>query len=602
MGACLLLLAVLCTVGCRDRFECGILLDGTPTRCTGATEVCLCSERRCAETAPETCPISGYQYVFSERKNEECVPPEVLAGPVISGNVAGNAALCPDQASIPPRCGVRISGQVATCPGNQTCLCSLNLCASFERTEGCETGWRRAVDGTCLDIAQVDVNIRPGDSGLCPGADAPAPRVACGRPNLVGLIEDCPDDQTCICGTNRCAIADAAACPDTRFRYAPDAPDDPAECVPVDDANGERVEAGACADFRPDRIACGTEAAGPDCPDANQRCVCATGFCAEPVAAEMCPDTQLAYVGAGECVTATEQPTAIDDGLCAPQCGVLASDGRIVQCPFGTCVCGETAGQCTVDDATCPTGAAFVADNQCLTYTATAVAQVLSSGGLCPAVPEDRVCGVGTEDGRLAQCAADEACLCEGGVGRCARAEATCPNGRAFMPTNRCAPADGDGLTTVRGLLCEGAATPPPVTCGDLDPSGRVRACLPDEQCICRPTGGMCATAEPTCPFGFANANDGTCIALSTTDFTRPVGADALCPPRPPAALSCGLDAANECPGDLQCGCRGDATGVCVLAQAACPSGLAEAETLRCARIDENLQVINNGACAPGGQ
>ncbi len=599
LGWCVLLVALLIlSTGCRDRFECGILLDGTPTVCSGATEVCLCGERRCAETAPEQCPESGYAYVFPEKK-DECVPPEQLLEPVISSNVAGTAALCPDQAPIPPRCGLRVSGQVTTCPGNLTCLCDLNLCASFERTDDCTTGWRRAVDGQCLDITSVDVNIRPGDSGLCPGALAPAPRIACGRPNLVGLIEDCPEDQTCICGTNRCAIADSNACPDTRFRYAPDSPDDPAECVAANDAAGERVEAGACSDFRASRIACGTSTTGPDCPDDGQRCVCDTGFCAESATDGACGTTGLQYVGSGECISETELATTIDEGLCAPDCGVLADDGRIVQCPFGDCICGDMSGQCAVNDASCPTGSAFVANDRCVTYTATVTNQLLVSGQVCPASPVDNLCGVPGPDGRLLTCAPSEACLCQTGEGRCARPETTCPNGRAFVPTNRCAPADGGDVTSSNGLLCPGAPQPPAVTCGELDSTGRIRACQGDEQCICRPAGGACATPEPTCPFGLANANDGTCVSLSSTDFTRPVAGDALCPPLSPAPIACGLDAETEC-GGLQCGCRTDGSGICVLPQASCPLGIAEAETLRCIRLDENLTPIDSGACAPG--
>ena len=587
--------------GCRDRFECGILLDGTATRCTGATEICLCGERRCAETDPDRCPESGYAYVFPEN-GERCVPEASLNEPVISGSVAGEAALCPDQASIPPRCGLLVSGQVATCPGNQTCLCDVNLCANFERTEDCPTGWRRAVDGTCLDLSTINPNLRPGDNGLCPGALTPAPRVSCGRPNEVGLVEDCPEDQTCICSTNRCAIADATACPDTRFRYAPDAADDPAECVSVDDASGERVTAGACADFRPSPIACGSAAApgGPDCPEADQSCICSAGLCAEISPVEACP-TGLRFVGSGDCVNPADQPTAIDDGLCAPDCGVLGGDGRIVQCPFGACICSADAGRCSLADPTCPTGLAFVENNQCVMYSAETINQTLASGALCPANPVDAPCGVSAADGRLARCGPDETCVCDGSVGRCARLEPTCPAGRAFMPTNRCAPADGGAITTVNGVLCPGATPSPPVTCGTLDASGRVQGCQAGEQCICRPDGGACAVAEPACPFGLANAHDGTCVTLSETAFTRPVAADALCPPRAPTPIACGQSAQTECAGVLQCGCRADGTGVCVVEQASCVSGLAEAETLRCVPLSENLQPIETGICPPGG-
>ena len=527
------------------------------------------------------------------------MPPTAFESPVVSGNVTGPAALCPDQASIPPTCGVQVSGQVASCAGNQTCLCDLNLCATFERTDDCPTGWRRAVDGACLDLTDVNPNLRPSSDGLCPGARLPSPQIQCGRPNQVGLIEDCPEDQTCICGTNRCAIADATACPATRFRYAPEAPGADAECVAVDDANGERIIEGACTEFRPAPIACGTEETGPDCPDPNQRCVCATGLCAEAAPAPTCAQTGLRYVGSGECVAENQQPTVIDDGLCAPACGVAAADGRIVQCPFGNCICTDAGGRCAVTDATCPTTTAFVDTNICLAYTASAAAQTLTTGAVCPAVFEDRACGGPSSDGRLARCAAGETCVCEGGVGRCARAEATCPAGRAFAPTNRCAPGDGGAITSVVGLLCPGATAAPPLSCGELDGTGRIRTCRPDEQCICRAGGGTCAAAEPACPFGFANANDGACVALSDTDFTRPVAADALCPPLAPTPIACGVAAETECAGELRCGCSGSQTGVCVIEQAACPSGLAEAATLRCIRLDENLQVIETGACTP---
>lgn len=604
LGVCLLLCLVVLSVGCRDRFECGIRIDGTVTRCTGNTEVCLCSQNRCARTDPEACPDSGYAYVFPEGNDEKCVPEEILEAPVIASEVVGDSALCPNQSAIPPRCGLRVSGEVAACPGNQTCLCDLNLCASFERTEDCPEGWRRAVDGVCLDVTTFNPNIRVGTDGLCPGATAPGPRISCGRPNEIGLVEECPDDQVCICGTNRCAIADAAACPATRFRYAPDAADDPAECVAVEDAEGERVDSGACADFRPARIPCGTATGttSPDCPDPAQRCVCASGFCAEdPDEGQNCT-TGLRFVGSGECVDDAELATTIDAGLCAPGCGVLGDDGRIVQCPFGSCVCGLGRGQCAVPDATCPTGSAFVETDSCVTYTAATPAQTLVSG-VCPANPVDEPCGVVDADGRLTRCPdAGEMCVCQNGDGRCARVEMTCPNDRAFVPTNRCAPADSAEVTTVVGVLCPGVPMPPGITCGELDGSGRIRTCAAEEQCICRPSGGTCAQTESACPFGLSNSNDGTCVALSTTDYTRPVSGDALCPPFAPTPVSCGVSIESECGAEPQCGCRTDGTGVCVVVQGACASGLAEAETLRCIRLDENLDVRSAGACpAPGG-
>ena len=591
------------TTGCRDRFECGVLIDGEVTRCTGATEICLCGVRRCAETAPNACPESGYAFVFKDDTDapDGCVPETELSGPVISGNVTGTGALCPDQAPIPPSCGVRVSGQVAACPGNQTCLCDLNLCASFERTDDCPTGWRRAVDGSCLDLTDVNTNLRPDSDGLCLGARTPGPRIICGRPNELGVVEECPDDQTCICSTNRCAIADSTACPDTRFRYAPDAAGDAAECVAVADASGERVTDGACTDFRPSPIACGTEATGPDCPDPSQQCVCGTGLCAEAAPASTCAPTGLRYVGSGECVEAADQPTVIEDGLCSPACGSLAGDGRITQCPFGTCICGESGGECSFTDATCPTGIAFVADNRCVAYSATTPAQPLAAGELCPAAPVDRPCGVGGAEGRLGRCDAGQTCVCEGGAGRCARVEATCPDGRAFVPTNRCAPPDAGPVSTVNGVLCPGAPAPPAITCGALDDAGRVQGCATGEQCICRPSGGTCAAPEPACPFGLSNANDGACVALSEATYTRPVAADALCPPLSPTPLVCGQAAQTECAGELRCGCSAPNTGVCVLEQVACPSGLAEANTLRCIGLSENLQVIDSGACTAGG-
>ncbi len=599
--ACALIAAVLSMAGCRDRFECGILIDGTVTRCTGATEICLCSERRCAETAPNTCPASGYAYVFQEGNEDECVPPDALDGPVITANVTGAAALCPDQVSIPPSCGVRVSGQVAACPGNQTCLCDLNLCVSFERTDDCPTGWRRAVDATCLDVTAVDTDQRPADDGLCAGARTPGPRVNCGRPNDVGAIEDCPDDQTCICSTHRCAIADATACPETRFRYAPDAEGSPVQCVPVDDSNGERVTAGACTDFRPSPIPCGADDGdGPDCPDPSQQCVCGTGLCAETAPASTCAPTGLRYVGSQECVEAADQPTIIEDGLCAPACGRLAGDGRIVQCPFGACACTDDGGRCTVADPSCPTGNAFVSDDRCVTFNATDAVQTIAAGELCPATFEDRACGGPGPDGRLARCGPDETCVCEAGTGRCARPEPTCPDGRAYVPTARCAARDGNGVTSVSGLLCPGATAAPPVACGALDGAGRIRSCAPAEQCICRSDGGTCAVAEPACPFGLSAANDGTCVALSESTFTRPVAGDALCPPVPPTPIACGQAAQTECAGELRCGCSG-ATGVCVIEQPACASGFAEANTLRCIAASENRRIIDSGACATGG-
>ena len=601
-GAFVLCALVLFSVGCRDRFECGIRLDGNVTRCTGNTQVCMCSERRCAEADPDACPESGYAYVFPEGDRNRCVPPDRLQAPVIAGNVSGDAALCPDQASIPPRCGLRVSGQVATCPGNQTCLCEVNLCATFERTDDCPTGWRRAVDGTCLDLTDIDPNVRVDNEGLCPGARAPDPRITCGRPNSLGVIENCPDDQTCICGTNRCAIADSAACPATRFRYAPDSVDAPAECVALPDSEGERVEAGACADFRPARIPCGTAAEGPDCPDANQRCVCATGFCAEAAAMGTCTETGLQYVGSAECLEPAEQATAIADGLCAPACGALGTDGRIVRCPFGTCICGAGTGQCAVADATCPTGSAFVANNACVTYTATTPAQPLAEGGLCPATPTDDACGRAGADGRLQTCGDNQVCVCQGGDGRCAQTEPTCPDRRAFVPTNRCAPADGGEVVSVDGLLCPGTPAPTAIPCGVLDESGRVRACQDGEQCVCRPAAGACARPESACPFGLAEAHSGACVSLSSTEYTRSVAADALCPPVAPTAVACSTAIATECAGS-PCGCAPDGSGVCVQTQSACPSGFAETATLRCIRLDENREIVNTGSCpvSPGG-
>ncbi|MEM7674910.1 MAG: hypothetical protein AAF449_02795 [Myxococcota bacterium] len=599
-----LFIIVIMTAGCRDRFECGVLLDGTATRCTGATEVCLCSERRCAKTAAEACPQSGYAYVFPEGDSNRCVPIDVLNGPVVSGNVTGNAALCPDQAPIPPRCGLRVSGQVASCPGNQTCLCEQNLCASFERTEDCPTGWRRAVDGACLDISSLNVNLRPGENGLCPGAEVPAPRVQCGRPNDIGLIEQCPDDQTCICSTNRCALADAVACPATRFRYAPDSPDAPAECVAVDDASDERISEGACAAFRPDPIACGSDAltSGPDCPEPGQVCVCGVsgGRCAEPAPTATC-ETGLRIVGSGLCVDPADQPTTIAAGLCAPTCGTQAADGRIVSCPFGTCLCGAEGGECAFSDPTCPSGSAFVADDRCVTYSSTVAAQPIAANEVCPAVVEDRVCGISGPDGRLARCGAGESCLCEGGAGRCIRPESTCPQGRAFVPTSRCAPADSASQQTVGNIMCPLAPAASAIACGELDDSGRIRACQTTEICVCRAAGGVCATAEPTCPFGFAEAHSGMCVGLSAADYTRPVSAAALCPARPPVAIACGSAAQLECPSDTQCGCRSNGSGGCVVSQAACPGGLAEAETLRCLPPQDTIRVVASGACPVGG-
>ena len=327
---------------------------------------------------------------------------------------------------------------------------------------------------------------------------------------------------------------------------------------------------------------------------------CAARACA-PKPRPRVPPPGFVTWGSGECVETADQPTVIEDGLCAPACGVQASDGRIVQCPFGTCICGEDGGECSVADATCPTGTAFVADDRCLSYSATAPAQSLAAGELCPAEPVDRACGVGAPDGRLSRCGAGEACVCDGSAGRCARVEPTCPSERAYVPTNRCAPADGGPVSTVNGVLCPGAPPPPPLVCGTLDSAGRVQGCETGEQCICRPSGGTCAATEPACPFGLSNANDGACVGLSETTFTRPVAADALCPPMSPTPVLCGQMAETECAGDLRCGCSGPNTGVCVLEQAACASGLAEAATLRCIGLTENLQVIDSGACTTGG-
>jgi len=378
--------------------------------------------------------------------------------------------------------------------------------------------------------------------------------------------------------------------------------------VAVDDASGERISEGACAAFRPDPITCGRDDLinGADCPEPGQVCICGAsgGLCAEPAPTTTC-ETGLRLVGSGDCVDATDQMTAVTSGLCAPACGTQGGDGRIVACPFGTCLCGDdgnlAGGRCAFTDPTCPSGSAFVANDRCVTYSATVAAQPIAATEVCPAVVEDNVCGTAGPDGRLARCGPDELCQCEGAAGRCIRMEPTCPQGRAFVPSNRCAPADDATRQTVGNVMCPTAPATPAVPCGALDGSGRIQACQTTEVCICRPTGGVCATAEPTCPFGFAEAHDGTCVGLSATTYTRPVGAGALCPARPPEAVTCGNAAEIECQGDAQCGCRTNGTGVCVVAQAACPGGLAEAETLRCLSPQDNIRVVASGACPVGG-
>lgn len=589
-------LVVLAFAGCRceDRFECGIRAGQEVTRCSGSDELCLCSVHRCVVVDP-SCD-HDYAYVFPELEDERCVEERDL-GQTISNEATGSGALCPDERAVPLTCGTKISGNVATCLDDSVCLCDRKICASYRVSADCLTGWRPATDpDSCLSLEGLDPDFRAGSDGLCPDTAIPAAQITCGKPDdRTRMVQDCGGEDRCICENSRCAFSDPASCPQSNLRYRSGAPD-LVECVPLE-LLAETVDTGLCPDFRPPRVACGVEGGQSiDCPLETQRCVCSTGFCAEPADAQQC-STMLRYAGSGECVPEDQtSPTGsiIEDGLCAPPCGAVDGTGRVVNCPFGECICGPDGGRCAVQDATCRSGRAYAGDDRCVVYGEDTWARPIAAGAVCPERLEETPCGVPARDGRVARCATGERCACSSEGGTCVREEASCPSGLAHVPSQRCAVADP---VLIDQGLCPGVVTATAVRCGVIDASGRVLSCAAGESCTCRSEGGLCVRTEPACPSGQEQVHDDRCLEFSETDHALTASSPSrVCPRDAPEPIACGEDVAAECGAGAACLC-GEGGG-CVSSSDACASGLVFTAINRCAVPEPAQELAETGACS----
>lgn len=589
--------AVSSSCRCNDAFECGVQIGSDITRCSRADEFCICTantssaSNRCARV-DSSCP-SQYAFVFPESDAERCVDSADLAV-AIPNEATGSAAICPGEKAIPPKCGVRVSGSVLSCPDPYVCLCDQGICARYNGIDQ-TCPWRRATDDACLAPAEHDPNHRPGDDGICPSTNIPEPEVVCGKVDN-GSVMSCGENERCICnGKYRCAFSDAESCPDTRLRYRSSDPNQ-IECVLAEDSPSS-ISSGLCLEDRPPRTACGSPVDGgaTDCPLDTQRCICSTGFCAENVPGATCAST-FRYSGSGECVAAEDQNSAIDSGSCAPMCGTKDPSGRIMNCKYGDCICGIGAGRCAIPDAECPSGRSYVDDKNCVIYSTTTAAQIIADGDLCPSKLDEIACGTAGQDSRVARCGPEQQCACSEGAGFCVEFEPSCDSGRAYRPSNRC--FDPMGMSLIDSGLCPGATTAS-ITCGAVDmSSGRILECAEGERCVCRGAGDFCARPDPGCPSGLAGAHDEVCVPLKDDDYLIAIDGRRLCPQTEPEVIPCAEDVEEECGADTVCICAGE-TGRCAFDQPACASGYQLMNTGQCeTEIAPDESIVREGGCA----
>lgn len=223
----LVIVGVLGSGGCRDRFPCGVPNenDGTVANtCDQKGEICLCAENRCAtRVSSDVCP-SRYRYSFSDPDNGDgdCVDGVKIEKYPILRTPQEGGGFCPGMGNRALACGVPGG---TDCRENEACICATNRCAMLDPTcqgeetdQGEETGQYRYVDDlecvSARNAVRGSVLFPPETAAdgeiqlLCPGYD---PLLSpCGVRQTSGGVRTCGADERCVCAEQayRCATYD----------------------------------------------------------------------------------------------------------------------------------------------------------------------------------------------------------------------------------------------------------------------------------------------------------------------------------------------------------------------------------------------------------
>lgn len=553
-----------------------------PSPCNGIDnnclvgETCICTSGRCARNGDASCIAAELRYVD---RGLECVPESDFPETYIATNTGEPVATC----ALAPSCGLS-AGMI--CANDEVCICTTNRCARPATDESCtSTGarWAYVDDNTCVSAevsgtaALVDFPLGDGEDGVCPAtpcngtsntclsgetcvchsgrcaregvtcggqlqyvdrgiecvpaSDYPQTYVAT-TPDVCALAApcgvpggtDCGTSQVCVCGTNRCAVADDTCLVEgSRHRYADDR-----TCV---SANPDEllVEPSELCGAAPCNGASNTCAAG-------ETCLCATGDCARHDETCVSDGSRLRIVH-GACVDAsTAAFSAAAPNVCAPRraCGVIGDFG----CLDGE-VCDCLTGGCLLPDDVCPTSRHRTIEGECLEEAADLSGILTDNTTSCA---ERAHCG---RSGDVA-CNASEVCVCT--TNRCARMDDTCvPESRLRdTATNDCVSTSDAAAAVSANQACA------ELGCGVRGGA----ACAVGEFCLCG--GNQCAVLDDTCESRF-RLLDGACAESGgVRDGVLPVTAAEpvpLCGPPEVFPDQCGVSNGSACDGGDLCVC-----------------------------------------------
>ena len=453
------------------------------------------------------------------------------------------------------------AGAICICP---TLRCAVPCAACSE------SGYRyeHTKDDECVSAADIASFVTSGTSGFCTLAAANPPR--CGVTLADGSNATCKHGFKCLCGARN------------DLGWGASETDGGGLCVQPEklgdtyiDAAGEPVrsrpravvfadDGGKCPSAA-DLDDCGVPG-GRTCPE-DHYCVCDTHRCAFHDPAVCIADgTKSAFryeqalaVAAAECVQVDEVPSMIDVGLCT-QADPFPCGAADDPCPGPNDVCICAKGHCARpietpegETNTCPSGLRYTVSDVCV--------PALEASTRVPGSPEGAGCQQPDTCGDGLSPCKYGVCICDGGGQRyCARevADTTCKSG--LQATDGACVALGGGTYKVPGKgRCDQYA------CGGL---GEVTPCDAGQECICRPSGGLCAYEDPECASDFRYWHDERCVAYDDESPTVRVAADKVCPPSP-ERVGCTLDETPVCANDGQCVCDGTKAW-CTVEQQSC--------------------------------